>query len=534
MTILIEEKQKNILYNKESVTTSKNTDLIQVVDKKKSTEDMTKLIVKGASITFAGMFIRRITNFIFQIILIHILGIAAYGIYTLGHSVMGIISNVSLLGLPNASIRFGAIYHATGDKNRLKGCFLLSLFSALIIAVLMMLLLFLSSDLLAVKFFKKPELTSVLKGFAMVIPFFALLSVSAASLRGLKNMKHSTAISEVFPSVGNLVIVGTAFLFGFRLLGAVYGFVLASALTAGCGLFYLWQTSTTFNSKAKSIFEPGKIFSYSLMLLLVNSSHLLLSQTDRIMLGYSTTAENVGIYNGAALIAMQLPVFLCALDGIFLPVIADLHGRRQIEQLNSLMKTTAKWTFSLTLPCFIIMVLFPDILRLFGDRFVVGWPVMAVLGAAQLVNVSTGSLQSMLIMRGHQKLEFYNSVALASLNIILNIYLIRKYGILGAAIATGISIVLVNLFRLLEVYHCFKMHPYKLSFLNSVFAGFIATGLWLSLNLVISFKGYAWIAGIAIFSSFYLTALYLLGLDEDDKMVFNIFKRKLLAIGNFN
>ncbi|MBA7639334.1 hypothetical protein ES703_46992 [subsurface metagenome] len=110
------------------------------------------------------------------------------------------------------------------------------------------------------------------------------------------------------------------------------------------------------------------------------------------MLGYFTTSENVGVYSAAALIAAQLPIFLNSLNGIFSPVIADFYGRDQMQQLNSLLKVTAKWTFSLTLPAFIVIILCPEIMKLFGWKFAAGWPALVVLAVAQLLHISTGSV----------------------------------------------------------------------------------------------------------------------------------------------
>ena len=67
----------------------------------------------------------------------------------------------------------------------------------------------------------------------------------------------------------------------------------------------------------------------------------------------------------------------------------------------------------------------------------------------------------MLTMTGHQKIELANSITFGGLNIFLNILLVQIYGILGVAIATGLSLSLINLARLLEVYYLFYLHPYK-------------------------------------------------------------------------
>jgi len=50
---------------------------------------------------------------------------------------------------------------------------------------------------------------------------------------------------------------------------------------------------------------------------------------------------------------------------------------------------------------------------------------------------------------------------MAMINIILNAILIPEYGILGAAIATGISITIINIIKVFEVKHLLGIIPYN-------------------------------------------------------------------------
>lgn len=494
-----------------------------------SLERLIRQVAKGGVTSLAGRTFRRVVNVLFQILLTRVLSVSAYGLYALGYSVLGMVHRVSMLGLQNAAVRFGAMYHGKGDKSRLKGTFLAVLFISTCSAIIVAILLFFLSDFTAHYLFNKPQFAAVLKVFAFALPFYVLMAVSAALARGLKNIKCSTGISDVFQPVSNLFIVGIAFLLGFRLVGAVYGFVISSAFAAGLGGYLLWRIFLPLISDIEPRYEWRKILNYSLTVFLVGFSYMLLSNIDRIMLGYLATSGNVGVYNAAALLAAQLPIFLLSLNAIFSPVIAELYSQDRMHQLESLLKTVAKWTFTLTLPMFIVMLLFPkEIMSVFGERFVNAWLVLIVLATGQLLHAGLGSMEFVLTMTGRQKTELFNGIALVALNILLNIFLIPKHGILGAAIATGVSIVLLNLVRLVEVYLFFKMHPYKSSSWKPIVAGFIGGGLWLGLSSVIPFRGWAWIGGAVIFLALYLGVLWLLGFDEEDKIVLQALKKRLL------
>ena len=246
------------------------------------------------------------------------------------------------------------------------------------------------------------------------------------------------------------------------------------------------------------------------------------------MLGILGLVHEVGIYNAAAIMSIQASLFLVSVNAIFSPIIADLYNKGHINQLSNLFKTTTKWIFELTLPVFLVFVLFSrHIMGLFGEEFVVGWAVLVILGGAQLLNASVGSVGYTLTMTGRQKMELVNNLVLCGLNIFLNIILIRKFGILGAAIATGLSLGLINLLRLIEIYCLYKIHPYKLSYWKPVLAGTISVVSWLVVSNFLNFTGWLWITGVVIFMVIYLVILTLLGFEKEEKIVFKAVKKRL-------
>jgi len=99
------------------------------------------------------------------------------------------------------------------------------------------------------------------------------------------------------------------------------------------------------------------------------------------------------------------------------------------------------------------------------------------------------------------------------LNIFLNYFLIPKYGIVGAAIATTTSISVVNLIRLGMVLLIMKIHPYKLSYLKPLFAGLSGSFLvFLGFRLIITGSSIFLLillgVSFCIYSSFSAAGLY--------------------------
>lgn len=267
---------------------------------------------------------------------------------------------------------------------------------------------------------------------------------------------------------------------------------------------------------------------YSLTVLLVGFSHLLLRRTDRMMLGALGVAENVGIYNAAVVMSTQAALFLRSFNAIFSPMISNLHNKDSHRELSQLLKTTTKWIFALTLPIFLTFVLFSkDIMGIFGPEFRTGWAVLITLGMGQLVNASAGAVGYMLTMTGRQKLELANSLTLGILNIGLNFLFIRNFGIVGAAIATGLSLALINTVKLAEVYVIFDVHPYKISYWKPVVAGASSFALTIFVKTWIGFSGWLWLTGVVLFFVLYLVIYLTLGLDREEEVILNAAKVRM-------
>ena len=92
------------------------------------------------------------------------------------------------------------------------------------------------------------------------------------------------------------------------------------------------------------------------------------------------------------------------------------------------------------------LILFADrVLGLFGSDFVAARWEMTILILGQLVNVGAGSVGYLMEMTGHHKKCAYVFGCSALLNLVLNGILIPTLGIMGAAIATAVTMALWNI-----------------------------------------------------------------------------------------
>lgn len=164
------------------------------------------------------------------------------------------------------------------------------------------------------------------------------------------------------------------------------------------------------------------------------------------MLGIFRTTEDVGIYNVAIKLSMITSMILASINTVVAPRFAEFYGKKDFYSLKSLAQKSTKLIFFFSLPIFLFYVLFANwCMSLFGSEFEKGSYALIILSLGQLINAITGSVGLILMMTGRQR-EHLNLILIMTLsNIVLNAILIPKYGLLGAALATSLSMSIGNI-----------------------------------------------------------------------------------------
>jgi O-antigen/teichoic acid export membrane protein len=238
----------------------------------------------------------------------------------------------------------------------------------------------------------------------------------------------------------------------------------AAFFLAGLFAFVRWTTMVK-DVWGRADFPTATLLRTSLPILIVTSLNLVMAWTDTLALGILSDTEQVGIYGLALRISGTVAFALVAINSVVAPQFASLHSSGRHSELEALARRSSFWTLAVASPLILIFLIFPaEILGLFGEQFTAGAWSLRLLALAQLVNVSTGQLTSLLIMTGHEKLMRNNMIFSAALNIAGNLVLVPRFGALGAAISTAVSISAMKLIAWWIARH--KLQINTISYLN--------------------------------------------------------------------
>jgi O-antigen/teichoic acid export membrane protein len=161
-------------------------------------------------------------------------------------------------------------------------------------------------------------------------------------------------------------------------------------------------------------------------------------------------------------------------------------------------------------------------MRIFGRDFEVGWPILVIGTLGQLVNCGVGSVGYLLLMSGNQRCLIKIEAVMAALMVLMNLLLIPRWGITGAAVAAAITNVSGNAWYLAEVRRRLGLTPYNRSYLRLALPLGGTFAVLLGLRLALGTVRQEWVMVGAALVLGYLTFIAIafgFGLDADDQLI---------------
>jgi O-antigen/teichoic acid export membrane protein len=473
-------------------------------------------------VSSVGQGLSRLLGYATQVALAWMYGSAQLGFYAIGVTLAQITNILSQFGMDNGVVRYVAHYSAERDPRRVRGTVIQALLITFALSVVLSVLLFLCAGFLADKVFDKPFLATMFRTFSVSVPFFTVMSMALWATQGFQTVKYQTYVQDVMRPVLNLAFIAVFYLLGVQVLGAVAAYIISMVFGAVLSLYYLRRVyPNLLNRELKPKFESRALFNASGPMIVTSFTQQLNSWLAVLVLGVFAPIRDVGIYNVGFRTAALSTLVLFALSGIFSPMVSSLYRRGLSQDLGYLYKDVSRWAFTGALAFFLMTALLGrDIMAVFGDEFVPGWPVIVVIAAAQLFSSSVGPTARVLAMTGHQRMVMFATLGSAVAAVALNLVLIPGFGIYGAAAATAGSMVLVNVLTLISVRRYLGFWPYSARYAKPVIAGLLAAASVYLVRPVLPdyyYGALALLVFVPLFLTVFAALLFALGLSQSDR-----------------
>lgn len=415
---------------------------------KKSTSSM---IVK-----ISGMVIGLIVS----VALARLLGAEGFGIISLASRIVAIIMIIGLLGIPQVIIKEVSIGITQKNWKHIGDVMHTSYVLCGVLTFGVSIIFILLAPWISEHIFNEEKLTFPLIIALLVLTPQVFSRLFSSALIGYRKIWQSNLVDQTLSIAVVGVLLAMLNLYKIEItinLVAILYAISRLVVTLSIGLY--WRN--VYSHKLQSNIISKKILKTSMPLMLVSASYIISTSVDSVMIGWLSTAEQVGLFSIALKLAMLTSLFSQISNSVLTPKIAQLyHSGKDKEMQQMVKKITKGLTIIGALGLIIIILLGKQILVIWGEEFIQGYSILVILAIGQFFNIASGPVGNLLAM-ANQEIVLKNITIITLLvNVLMNYLLINYYGALGAAIATSGTIIINMILCSLYVKIKLKFTPF--------------------------------------------------------------------------
>jgi O-antigen/teichoic acid export membrane protein len=429
------------------------------------------------------------------------------GLLRLLVSYASILAMFSSLGITNVTVRMFPYFRNEQQKHHgFLGLALIVVIAGFVLSSIVYILL------------KNVLLAGAEEKSALLIPFFyavvpltffnVLFGVLDAYFRVLYDAVKGIAYKEV---VQRILIIGAIFLYYFQIIGFTFFVWLYILAYLAPALFFISslarQKKLFLNPDIGFLSKPlrKEMACVGFFGILASFSGILVQSIDSIMIDRFLGLSSVGVYTISFFFGTLILIPQRSMSKIGSVVIADAWKKNDLKTISDIY-TKSSLTLSVIGLLFFIGIWgnIENVFSLIGDNYIEGRYVILFISIANVLEVSTGLSNHIIINSKHYKWQTYLLVVFACFIVVTNWIFIPLYGITGAALATLLSKLIYNLLRILFIRLKFNIQPFVYKHLILFLIAFAA---WYLSTFIPAFSNY--FIDIVVRSSL-LTAAFLL------------------------
>ncbi len=406
----------------------------------------TREAARGTGLILAGALVAQAAEYAYRFTMARGLGVEAFGTFNQARAVYLVLVALAPLGLGAGVKRFVAVMRESGAGREARRAIAdgarIAAVSSLVLGIALAVL---AAPIAAA--LRNPALESPLRVLAFALPAAVGLAFATRLGEAFRSFRPTVIGRQILDPALRVVFSAPLLATGATLAVVLTG-VGAAALVAFLVAAFLVRRLELLRAlpRGPSPRVLPDLLQFSLPIAAGGVLFDLAERVDVLMIGFYLDESAVGVYSSASTIARFLFLFLASTMPVVATLSAEHAGRGSVEEIARLQRTTARWMLFSTGPFAAGFLLFPEeaITILFGREFAAGAASLRILIPACLVPILAGPIGLFLDALGKSRWSLGNMIVRTSLNVLLNLVLIPRLGIAGAALGTLISLVVAN------------------------------------------------------------------------------------------
>ncbi len=400
-----------------------------------------KKVISSSGINFIFRIFGLGTSFLSTVLITRMFGIATFGNYSVVFALSQVVALLFTLGIPNTLIK--VIGNHEFNFFQAKKLLVKGLRGSLVFSIIPVLVFYFGADFLSNDIFHNQDLVKYFLVVTITVPLFIVHEIFLYFFIATKNFMKFNLFMFVIPNVLLLL-----FLYVFHLLGKSdeYTFIaysLAVIITVcieAMTIFELNPPKETIHISTRGLIKMASPLLFSGLFM------YLLNYTNVIILGIMADETQVGIYNIAYKLGSVGFLVIVSVSTIITPRMAELYGQGNIPELKTLTHNATRLIAILSVPIvLVVIVLSKYILSFWGDEVEHGSMTMIIVSLGVLFSAMAGNVDQILNMTNNQRILRNITIVSFFINLLLSYLLIPPYGIEGAAIASLVTNLLINI-----------------------------------------------------------------------------------------
>ena len=288
-------------------------------------------------------------------------------------------------------------------------------------------------------------------GFCMLFAFEYLIKtfhdVFFSSFQAHEKIKYQ-AITNIIINSLTLIFIILVIVTDFGLLGIAFAYILANFIALLYALYAM----------RKHIMKPKLAFDFAFYKVLIKAGipfaltglfYTIYYSIDIVMITQFASTYDTGLYNSAYKLISVLALFYTIYSAVIFPVMSKLF-KDEKDLLNLSFVKSIKYLSLATIPIAVFTSLYGyDLIGIYGAEFIEAGGVLQILIWTVCFLFINGAC-SLVLNASHEEYSVTKIYSIAAVfNVILNLFLIPKYSVYGASVATVLSEILI---LILEMY----------------------------------------------------------------------------------
>lgn len=418
-------------------------------------------LIKNTAIIFIGKFCTQFISFLLVPIYTNFLNPNDYGYIDLLQTYISLIVPILILRIDSAIFRF--LIDVRNDSKEIK-----RIISNTTILLLIQIVIFTIIFLMCIKFLNIKYASAI---FINVI-FMAMSSFLLQAVRGMgDNLGYS--ISSIMAGIVT-ILFNILFIVVLKLDGS--SILIASAISnALCSIFLIFRNKIYkfINLSQVDKNKMKEMLMYSFPMIPDGLSWWVVNVSDRTIISFMMNSAANGIYA----VSSKFSNILSSLFQIFnmsWQESASLHINDEDREkfFTSILNRVYRIFFSI---CIIILAVIPLIFDfVIGKKFSLAYLYIPPLLLGNLYNAIANVIGGIYIAKKQTNTVARTTVLAASINILINLIMIKKWGVFAAAISTLISYIILTIYRYIDVRKYIKIKlEYKMIIYTHIIYGIL-------------------------------------------------------------